>query len=341
MKESRKTVRRKTLDRLMVTKFIALPEDLTVEEGINRWRSMVHEAKITHSIYIVDALGRFKGTVTIRDLLAANPKHKLKSIVKNSAPHVYIDVHVEDVASVIIKHDLCTLPVLDHEGRLVGVVMADDILETIRLESNEDIYRLAGILGAESKIHEISLHLKEIPRILKSRILWVVVCVIFGVLASGSVVKRYEHVIATLPLLAAFIPVLTDTGGNIGTQSSTILVRALALGLVRDYRSALSFFLTDLGTSILMGAILTVFMVLTSMVWGVLDPMLLLILSVSMFLIPLVSALIGFGVPYLSYILKVDPAATSGPIVTSIADVTALLIYFVMVSTFYLPYVKV
>ncbi|WP_309492898.1 magnesium transporter [Candidatus Hecatella orcuttiae] len=334
-KEVKKAERKKTLRRLMVTKYVALSQDLTVEEGIGKWRETVHEARIAYNIYVVDSEGRLEGLLTMRELLAASPQTKLKDIMRKNFAYAYVDSSVEQVASVIIKNDLCAVPLLSRNHKLLGIVSADDILDAMRVESDEDIYRLAGILGLEFRFPAAGL--EDLSMMVKSRIPWLIICVIIGVLVSGSVIKKYEDAIAALPLIAVFIPVLMDSGGNIGTQSSTIIVRALALGQMRTSRVAAHFLLADLGAGAIIGFILAVFVAALAALLGVYDLMLLFTLSASMFLIPITAIGIGFVIPYLSYIFKVDPAVTSGPLVTLIADVTALLIYFLMVITLYLP----
>lgn len=297
---------------------------------------MMLDARVAYNIYVVDLEGKFKGTLTLREMLEADPKTLIKNIVRKDFVYAYVDDALEKVASIVIKNHVCAIPILDHNQKLLGIVSADEILNSVRIESNRCVYRLAGILGLEPM--PLRIDLKSILAMVKARTPWLIVCLTIGVFVSGGIIRIFEDALAVLPVIVVFIPVLMASGGNISTQSSTILVRSLALGRVRTRLMALRFFLSELEGCAVIGSILGTF-IFTLALWWIGDLMLAVTLLLTMLALSIAAAGIGFMIPYLSHAARIDPALISGPMVTLIKDVAGLLIYFLVIMTVYFPHV--
>jgi magnesium transporter len=317
---------------LLEKKYVAVKENLTVKEALDKWKQLVYPAKITHVIYVIDSKGRFVGTVNLRNLFLTPPETKLEKIIEK-AVSAEIGSSLLDVASIIIENKLSAIPIINGDGKLLGIITADSVLDAIHLEKWRSIYKLAGILESKTKVH---VDLKSIVGMVKGRLPWLVICVILGIFLSGGVIKSYEHTIIAVPLLTVFIPVVMDSGGSISVQTSTIFVRALATKEIRSFRTIVRLFLLDLSTGVILGASLGFFMAMLVTLW-IGDTALALTLFVTMVLIAITAIIVGFLTPFLSYSFEMDPAVTSGPLVTLIKDVTALLIYFIVVTALYLP----
>lgn len=322
----------KGLNRLMISKYIVLLEDLAVEEGVGEWRERVSDARVAYNIYVVDSRGRLKGVLTLRELLAADPKSLIKNVMRKDFAYAHIDDTAERVASIAIRNHVCAVPILDRDHKLLGIVSADDILNAVRMESNRCVYRLAGILGLEPKLGD----LRNILTMVKARIPWLIITLIIGVFVSGGIIKMFEDTLSALPVIAVFIPVLMASGGNVSIQSSTLLVRTLAVERISTRSRAFRLLAADLGVGGVIGLILGA-CIFTLSLWWLGDPRLATTLFLSTFTICIVATGIGFVIPYLSHIAKIDPALTSGPIVTLIKDVASLLIYFIAVMVIFFP----
>ncbi|MGI5875246.1 MAG: magnesium transporter [Dethiobacteria bacterium] len=315
---------------LMTTDFIALPEYIPVEEAIQRLREIAPEAEIIYYVYVVDAETRLSGVLSLRDLIAAEDGTLLKEIMIRNVISVPSDMDQEEVARVVSRYDLFAIPVIDEEQRLLGIITVDDILDVMEEEATEDIYRLAGTGEVEGDLFDASIF-----SLARKRLPWLVICLLGGIL-SGSVIGSFENTLRSVVTFAIFIPVIMDMGGNVATQSSTLFVRGLATEEIRN-KDIWRYFLREVKVGLSMGIINGVLIAIAASVWkGI--PLLGLAVGVSMFTTITIAALIGTLVPIFFNHYGFDPALSSGPIVTTIKDVTGLLIYFWIASLF-LPYI--
>ncbi|NMB41230.1 MAG: magnesium transporter [Firmicutes bacterium] len=312
---------------IMTTEFISLPEYIPVEEAIIRLREVAPDAETIYYVYIVDSRARLNGVLSLRDLIAAQDGIPLKEIMYHNVISVTTDMDQEDVARIVARYDLLAVPVVDEKSRLLGIITVDDILDVIEAEATEDIYRLAGAGEIET------VGVTEAPAIdlARKRLPWLLIC-LFGGLLSGSVVGAFTVTLETIVVLAAFIPVIMDMGGNVATQSSTVFVRGLATGEIKgsDTRSYLG---REIKVGLLMGLFNGAVIALAAYLWKGL-PILGLVVGIAMFFTIVVAALIGTVVPIIFNYYGIDPALSAGPFVTTIKDVTGLLIYFYTASIF-------
>lgn len=309
---------------IMTTEFISLPAELHVEEAIARLREIAPDAETIYYVFVVDEENRLSGVLSLRDLIAAPDGTPLKSIMRRNVISVHVTTDQEEAARVVARYDLLAVPVVDDEKRLLGIITVDDVIDVLEQEATEDIYRLAGageVAGAELPVHRIAWH----------RAPWLVICLLGGLL-SGSIIGVFESTLQSILVLAVFIPVIMDMGGNVSTQSSTIFVRGIAtgeIGLTGMWR----YFVREIKVGLFMGVLFGLLIALSAFLWRG-SPVLGLVVGTSMFATVSLATLIGSLVPILFYRLNIDPAITSGPLVTTIKDITGLLIYFGMATLF-------
>lgn len=312
---------------IMTTDFIALSEDITVEEAIIRLRDIAPEAEIIYYVYVVDSETKLSGVLSLRDLIAAEDGTILRQIMYRNVVSVTPQMDQEEVARVVARYDLLAVPVVDEEQRLLGIITVDDIIDVIEEEATEDIYRLAGT----SEVEGVNILDASVINIASKRLPWLLLSLLGGLL-SGSVIGAFETTLQSIVILAIFIPVIMDMGGNVGTQSSTIFVRGLATGEIGN-KDVWRYFFREVKVGFFMGIFNGVIISAVAWLWqGI--PVLGLVVGISMFITITFAALIGTLVPMFFNYYGVDPAISAGPFVTTIKDVTGLLIYFYTASFF-------
>jgi magnesium transporter len=305
-----------TAGRIMNPNFFSLPLETNVAETIKKLRK-TDTYEIPY-IYIVDNNGCLIGVLSLRDLIVAKPNTKLNEIVNRKIVYVTTDVDQEKVASLVKRYNLRAIPVVDKTNKLVGIVTVDDILDILTKEATEDIYHMAGI-------KENGLLHRPIFDATRLRLPWLIICLVGGLLAA-SIIGMFEKTLAEIIVLAAFIPVIMDMGGNIGTQSSTIIVRGLAIGSI-NIKNIWSILWRELCIGLLIGIICGVAVGVIAQIWKG-APNLGIAVGISMVTTVTIAAFLGAFLPILFQRVGQDPAIASGPVITTIKDITGLLIYF-------------
>jgi len=320
---------------IMTTDFISLPEDIPVEEAIIRLREVAPEAETIYYVYVVDSQSKLSGVLSLRDLIAAQDGTLLKEIMYRNVISVPADMDQEEVARIVARYDLLAVPVVDDDQRLLGIITVDDILDVIEEEATEDIYHLAGTGEVEG------LNILDAPAFLlaRRRLPWLLICLLGGML-SGSVIGVFEETLQSIVILAVFIPVIMDMGGNVGTQSSTIFVRGLATGEISP-RDIWKYFFREVKVGLTIGITNGAILGLAALLWkgipafGLPEGLMLgLVVGLALFFTITLAAIIGTLVPIIFNYYGIDPAISAGPFVTTIKDVTGLLIYFYTASIF-------
>ncbi|MEW5921840.1 MAG: magnesium transporter [Bacillota bacterium] len=319
--------REDTAGGIMTTEFIALPEDIPVEEAITRLREMAPDAEIIYYVYVINAQTKLTGVISLRDLIAAEDGTLLEEIMLRNVISVPADMDQEEVARLVSRYDLLAVPVVDEEQRLLGIITVDDIIDVIEEEATEDIYRLTGTGEVES----VDILEASVFGIVRKRLPWLIISLLGGLL-SGSVIGSFETILQSIVILAVFIPVIMDMGGNVGTQSSTLFVRGLATGEIEE-KDTWRYFMREVKIGVAMGVINGFFIAIAAALWqGI--PVLGVVVGIAMFTTISLAALIGTLIPIIFNHFGIDPAITSGPFVTTIKDVTGLLIYFYIATLF-------
>jgi len=304
---------------LMTPEFISVRATMTAEQVLAFLRKASPDAETIYYLYVVDGDSRLRGVLSLRELIVASPDARVADIMDSDAVFIRTDTDQEEVAQIMADYDLTVLPVVDAEERLVGIVTVDDVLDVVTEEATEDIHRMGA---APVDIDYVRAN----PWLLfRKRASWLVLLVVSMTL-TFNVINHYEDVIAEVVILAAFIPLLIGTGGNVGAQVATLVVRALATRELelRDYFQVLW---KEFRTGILLGLAFGIFMTFYVLIFRA-EPRIAVALGITMVLISLTANLVGASLPFLFRRLGIDPALTSSPGITTIMDVVGLLIYF-------------
>lgn len=308
-----------SVGRQMTSRYVKVRSDWSVEKAMRHIREYGYSAETVNVIYVVDEQERLIDDLKLTQLILADPDQRIDDITDDSFIALNAFDDQEIAVEMFSKYDRVALPVVDSDGILIGIVTVDDIIDIAREEATEDFHKGAAIAPLKKTYREtsvLSLFGKRIP--------WLLILVFVNLLSSG-VIDYYEEVLASTIALAFFIPLLIDSGGNTGAQSATIMVRAIAVGDVK-----LSQWLRVSAKEIFVGLLLGLMMGLSSYFLGLFRGgwEVGLIVGLSMVAIVLVANIIGALLPFLLTKIKVDPAVASSPLITTIVDVTGLLIYF-------------
>ena len=310
-----------TAGSIMNNEFVALPEDITAEEAINKIRELSPEAEMIYYVYIVDRREKLIGVISLRDLIMSNPKAKILEFMEEDVVSVLDTEDQETAARIIADYDFLAIPVIDRKGTLLGIITVDDIIDVLQEEVTEDIHKMVG----SSEVYEDKL-IKASPLTrAKARFPWLLVCMA-GEILSGSVIKLHSDTLQTVMAMAFFIPIIMAMGGNVGAQSSTIAVRGLATGQLKIDELWHNIW-TETKVGSLIGIVVGIIIALVALVWQ--DNFILgLVIGLSLCLTMITAATIGTLLPLIFTKIKIDPAISAGPFITTIVDVGSLLIYF-------------
>jgi magnesium transporter len=309
-----------TAGRIMTTEYIALKENLTVAQALERVRRLANVTETIYYLYIIDASRHLTGVLTLRSLLTAQPEQSVGEIAKRDVVFVYTDTDQEEVARLIQDYDFLVVPVVDTEQRLVGIITVDDVLDVIEQETTEDIYTLGGVQSGGDKYFQTT----NLIKVARKRVVWLFVLLIANT-ATSAVIADQEDVLEQVVALTAFIPLLIDTGGNVGAQSSTVVIRGLHLNEV-NLKKALGVVTRETVVGVLLGVILGLAVIMWAYFlqgsWAVA-----VVVGISLLAIALLASISGSALPFLFHKLSLDPALMSAPFITSVVDVLGVLIY--------------
>jgi len=307
---------------LMTTRYAAIRADITANQALAFLRRTPEELETIYYVYVVDGLQRLIGVVSLRQILMTADEVKITDIMERSIASVREDTDQEETARVLEDHDLIALPVVDGWNRLLGIVTFDDMIDVIRKEQSEDIYRMGAIGGdAESYLES------SIARLIWRRLPWLALLLLAGTITT-NVLAGYKALITEFAFLALFIPVITQTGGNSGTQSSTLIIRGLATGHLhfRLVGRALS---KELATGLVIGMATGGIIFLRSLLLPPeLGGMEALAIGISLASVVFFATLMGCLMPFIISRLNGDPAVAAGPMMTTIIDIAGLTVYF-------------
>lgn len=305
---------------IMSLDYIQAREYWTIEQVIRHFRKVGQKQSIANYIYIVDAIGKLVGVLSLKELLLNDPKSLVSDVMHKNIITVLATADQEEAARIMSQYDLMILPVVNGQGRLVGVITADDIMDVIEEEDTEDIHRLGGSQPLELPYLESSL-----TTLFSKRIGWLVFLFVVQAVTS-NILKYYENVLSSVVTLAFFIPLLADVGGNSGTQASSLIIRALALGEVTVKDIAVILF-KELRVSGLIGIVMG--FIGYFFAWAVSGSTTIgMIVACTLIVVLILSSTIGAILPILGRMCRVDPAVFSAPFITTVVDITALTVYF-------------
>lgn len=308
---------------LMGKEFTACTEEQTCQEAVGLLRALDEDdLEQTHALFVVDQRERLTGRLPLTVLLLADRGARVADVMEHDPLYVSVDLDQEEVASFFMTHDLVTLPVVDHQMRLVGRITADDVMDVMEEEATEDFARLAGVSVAEYGE-------QSALRVARSRLPWLLGA-LGGQLGAVLVLKHFEQSLQAMVALAFYIPMMMALGGNVGIQTSSVVVRGLATGELALYRVG-----RHLGREMLTAALVGLVVAaslsgLSYLLSG--SGQLSIVLGVAMLLVVLMSAVVGAGIPLVLSKFGIDPAVATGPFITTTNDLFGLLIYLGLAS---------
>jgi magnesium transporter len=308
-----------TAGSIMTTDYAVLTPDLTVDSAIDRLRRVAPEIETINRAWVVDRDRRLIGSVRLQQLILAAPTARVSDIMEERTHAVRVDDDQEDAAQQLAKYDMLALPVVDDANRLVGIITHDDAMDVLTQEATEDFHKVGTVGTMPVNVRDATISL-----LYRKRITWLVLLV-FANIFSGAGIAYFEDTIAAHMALLFFLPLLIASAGNAGAQASTLMVRALATGdvVMKDWGHML-------GRETLVAAALGVTMAFAVSGIGLLrgGPDIAAVVALTMVAVVLTGSLVGMSLPFLFSRLDMDPATASGPLVTSIADIAGVLIYF-------------
>lgn len=313
-----------TAGAIMSSEYATLKPDLNVQDAIKMLRLEAPDTETIYFAYVLDGERKLLGVISLKQLILAKEEQNIADLMTTNIVSAFADTDQDEVAKTIARYDLLALPVIDHQGVMVGIVTYDDAMDVASEEATEDFLK-AGAVNADRK-----LSLKSAPILLlyQRRVYWLVFLV-FGSLLSGLGIEHFEDIIAANIVLVFFLPLLVGSGGNAGSQSATLMVRALATGDVhfKDWFYLLS---RESLVALCLGG--TMAMAVSALGYFRGDEMVALVLALSMLTIVMMGCLIGMSLPFVLNRFGMDPASASAPLVTSICDATGVLIYLFIAS---------
>jgi magnesium transporter len=316
---------------IMQLELVAVPRSVTVRDAIEQIRSNVHEVEDLHNVFILDDGEKLVGVLPLRKLILASPDSPIEPIMDAATINVTPEVDQEEVAEIFRKYDIVSLPVVDHAGKLLGRIMVDDVVDVIEQEDSEDIMKMAGI-PEEDLVY--GSHIFAIARV---RLPWLITN-LFGGLLTGYLMWLFRIALHEILALVTFIPVITAMGGNIGIQSSSIMIRGFAIGRV-DFNNLRRFLFNEIRIGLIMGIACGTLAGCAAMLWHK-NPLLGPIVALAMVTGITVAAAMGTLIPAFFKKMKIDPAIASGPFVTTANDIVGIVIYL-GIATFFLKYLAV
>lgn len=310
-----------TAGRIMTPEYISLKESWTAAQVLERIRSLARVSETVYYLYVTDAARHLIGILSLRDLVTAQPTQTVSEVLTRDAVFVHTDTDQEEVARLIQRYDFLAVPVVDAEQRLVGIITVDDVIDILEQETTEDIYTLGGVQsgGADDYFQT------DLLTVARRRVVWLFILLITNT-GTTAVIRSQEDILDKVVALAAFIPLLIGTGGNVGAQSSTVVIRGLSTNEVST-NAALQVIWREARAGVLLGLILGLAVTLWAYILQHNLPVAIAV-GISLVAISTLASVAGSVLPFLFRVLGLDPALMSAPFITTAVDVLGVLIYF-------------
>ena len=305
---------------IMTTEFIDLKENMTAEQALKRIRKIGTDSETIYTCYVLTEKRILKGIINIKDILIA-PKEKLiKELMETNIISANTLEDREEVAKKFDKYDFYALPVVDNESRLVGIITVDDAINVLQDEAQEDFEKMAAITPTEEGYFETSVWKHA-----KNRIVWLLILMLSAAI-TGNILAQYEAAFAVAPLLVAFIPMIMGTGGNCGSQSSTLIIRGLATDEIK-LKDIFRVIWKEIRVAFIVGVALAIVNAIRVII-QYRDIQLAVVLGITLIVTTIISKVLGCVLPMLAKRLKLDPAIMAAPLITTLVDVCSILVYF-------------
>ena len=304
---------------LMTTEYVDIRETMTVAQAMAHIKETGIHKETIYTCYVTDQR-RLLGIVSAKDLMTTADDVLIQDLMQTEIISVSTHTDKEEVAQLFTKYDFLALPVLDQDKRLVGIVTFDDAMDVMVDEATEDITKMAAMSPSEKSYFETSVLAHA-----KHRIAWLLI-LMFSATITGTIITRYENAFAAIPLLVSFIPMLMDTGGNCGSQSSTLIIRGIALGEIQ-FSDLFRVMFKEFRVSLIVGVALALANGIRILIMYK-NAGLALVIGLSLVATIVISKLIGCVLPLIAKKLHMDPAIMASPLITTLVDTCSILIYF-------------
>ncbi len=310
---------------IMTIEYVDLKKHMTVGDALRHIKRTGLDKETVYTCYVTDKNRKLEGTVSLRKLVISDEDKSIEEIMNEDVIYVTTHDDQETVANVFKRYGFLALPVVDKEERLTGIITVDDIMDVIDQEATEDFQKMAAMAPSEERYLDTS-----ILNLAKHRIVWLLVLMISATF-TGRIIRKYEDVLQSIVVLTAFIPMLMDTGGNSGSQSSTLIIRGLALGEI-ELKDAGRVLWKEFRISTIVGLILAIVNFFRIYLFDTVGPMVALTVSTTLYLTVIISKVVGSLLPIAAKRLDIDPAIMAGPLITTVVDALGLILYFKIAS---------
>jgi magnesium transporter len=311
---------------LTTIEYVNLKKSMTVKEAMDHIKRVGLSTETVYTCYVTDKNRVLEGIVSLRTLVTSDDHLKIEDIMEREITKVNTHSDREEVANIFRKYGFLALPVVDNENRLIGIITVDDIMKVISQEATEDFQKMAAMSPSDEEYLNVGIW-----QLAKNRLPWLLVLMISATF-TGRIVGKYEDVLISVAVLGTFIPMLMDTGGNAGTQSSTLVIRGLAIGDIR-VSDGIKVLLKEFAVSFIVGIILAVTNFARLIVIEQVGMLVAATVSISLVVTIVLSKVIGGILPIFAKKLKMDPAIMAGPLITTIVDALSLIAYFAIATT--------
>ncbi len=308
---------------IMTNEMIALHDSLTVGQAIEYIRNTGADKVSIYAIYVIDSKRHLKGTIELADLIYNKPEVLISDIMDDDEQLIYVGTldDQEEVADVVTKYDLLAVPVVDKETRLVGIITVDDVVDILQEEATEDMEKMAAIVSTEKPYFKTGIFATY-----KSRIPWLLFLMISATF-TGAIITHFEEALSTYIVLTAYIPMLMDTGGNAGSQSSVSIIRALSLGDV-EFKDIFKALWKEIRVAVLAGITLSICNFAKLLLLDKVAMSVALVVCSTLVVVVLIAKLLGCTLPMLADKIGLDPAVMASPLITTVVDAISLFTYF-------------
>lgn len=306
---------------IMTIEYVDLKKEMTVKEALEHIKLTGTDKETINICYVIDNQRKLEGIVSLRKLILSDEDTVIKELMESNIIFVHTLDDQEEVADKFKKYDLLYMPVVDQENRLVGIITIDDIVDIIELENTEDFHKMAAMEPSEEAYLKTS-----VLSLAKHRIIWLLILMVSATF-TGNIIRKYEKVLESVLVLTAFIPMLMDTGGNAGSQSSTLVIRGIALGEI-ELKDTFKIFTKELAVGLITGIVLGFTNFLRLYFIEKVGFLISMTVCISLFVTVILAKVVGGILPIIAKKLNVDPAIMASPLITTVVDACALLIYF-------------
>lgn len=310
---------------IMTAEYIGLKKNMTVEQSFAYIRKNAVDKETIYTCFVLDEKRHLEGVVTVKDLLLHDYETRLEDIMDTNILQAVTSDDQESVVETFNKYDLLSLPVVDHEHRLVGIITVDDIVDVMEQEATEDIELMAAILPSEKPYLKMG-----VMEIAKNRIPWLLI-LMFTSTISALILEYFDAFTALFPTLITCVPMLTATGGNAGSQSSTTIIRSMSIGDV-EMEDVWRVFWKECRVSLVVGAVLGIANYIRLILMYPEEPTVCLVIGLSLIATVVMSKILACVLPFAAKLLKLDPAMMAAPLISTIVDALSLVVYFAIAA---------